>query len=81
MFCNAIPFLPKRLAYPEHIPEKFHSTFFYEEEDFVNKLQKRILDVGYIRVMDTQQYAIKYDWSSQVDLYDQAMNQFAGFAP
>lgn len=70
MYCNAIPFLPKRLAYPEHLSEKFHSTYFYEEEDFVNKLQHRIWDVGYLRVMDTQQYARKYDWKNLTRIYN-----------
>jgi hypothetical protein len=73
MYCNVVPFLPKRLAYPEHIPSQFHSTFFYDEEDFTAKLQRRIMDVKYLRVMDTQQYARKYDWSNLTDKYDAAM--------
>jgi glycosyltransferase involved in cell wall biosynthesis len=75
MYCNAIPFLPKRLAYPEHLPEKYHSTYFYEEEDFVNKLQRRIWDVGYLRVMDTQQYAQQYDWLRLSTVYDSTFAQ------
>ncbi|MBS1614253.1 MAG: DUF3524 domain-containing protein [Bacteroidetes bacterium] len=70
MYCNVVPYLPKRLAYPEHIPAAYHNTFFYDEEDFVNKLQRRIWDVKYLRVMDTQQYAAKYDWSEQITRYD-----------
>jgi glycosyltransferase involved in cell wall biosynthesis len=73
MACNVVPFLPKRLAYPEHIPDEFHSTFFYDEEDFVNKLQRRIWDVKYLRVMDTQQYVMKYDWRQLVGRYDEVM--------
>lgn len=75
MYCNVVPFLPNRLAYTEHIPEKFHSTFFYAEEDFVNKLQRRIMDVKYLRVMDTLQYASKYDWQLQIEQYDTAMDK------
>ncbi|MCW5908938.1 MAG: DUF3524 domain-containing protein [Chitinophagales bacterium] len=78
MYCNAIPFLPKRLAYPEHLPEQFHATYFYEEEDFVNKLHRRIWDVGYLRVMNTQQYAAKYDWSNQIADYDNQLENVAG---
>lgn len=70
MYCNVVPYLPKRLIYPEFIPEAYHNTFFYDEEDFVNKLQRRIWDVKYLRVMDTQQYAAKYDWSNQISFYD-----------
>jgi len=75
MYCNVVPFLPKRLAYPEHIPTQFHSTFFYDEEDFTAKLQRRIMDVKYIRVMDTQQYASKYDWSNLISVYDNEMEK------
>jgi glycosyltransferase involved in cell wall biosynthesis len=77
MYCNVVPFLPKRLAYPEHIPAQFHSTFFYDEEDFVAKLQRRIMDVKYLRVMDTQQYARKYDWSNLIEVYDEDMIKVA----
>ncbi len=80
MYCNVVPFLPKRLAYPEHIPEKFRSTFFYEEEDFVSRLQRRIMDVKYLRVMDTRQYARKYDWSNLIAVYDEAMEGCLKFA-
>lgn len=75
MYCNVVPYLPKRLAYPEHLPESLHSTFFYEEEDFVNKLQRRIWDVKYLRIMNTQQYAAKYDWSNLITNYDNEMKQ------
>ncbi len=74
MYCNVVPFLPKRLAYPEHLPAQFHGTFFYEEDDFVNKLQRRIWDVGYVRVMNAQQYALKYDWSNLAKFYDDQMD-------
>jgi len=75
MYCNVVPFLPKRLAYPEHIPDAYRNTFFYEEEDFVNKLQRRIWDVKYLRVMDMQQYAQKYDWEQLIALYDNELAQ------
>lgn len=75
MYCNTVPLLPKRLAYPEHIPEQFQHTFFYHEDEFLVKLQKRIMDVKYLRAMNTQQWAEKYDWSNQIEVYDEAMRQ------
>ncbi|MES2619953.1 MAG: DUF3524 domain-containing protein [Bacteroidota bacterium] len=75
MYCNVVPFLPKRLAYPEHIPAQFHSTFFYEEEDFAVKIQRRIMDVKYLRVMDTRQYAARYEWANLIPDYDSKMEQ------
>ncbi|HRG89686.1 MAG TPA: hypothetical protein PLW44_11745, partial [Chitinophagales bacterium] len=75
MYCNTVPFFPKRLAYPEHIPQQFHTTFFYDEDDFVKKLQRRIMDVKYLRVMNTQQYAARYDWQNQIEQYDSQLEQ------
>ncbi len=77
MYCNCVPFLPRRLAYPEHLPAEYHSTYFYDNEDFVNKLQRRIWDVKYIRVMDTQQYAAKYAWENLINTYDSAFSALA----
>jgi len=72
MYCNVVPFLPKRLAYLEHIPEALHHTFFYDESDFVAKLQRRIMDVKYLRVMNTRQYVEQYDWLKCIIQYDYA---------
>ena len=78
MYCNVVPLLPKRLAYPEHIPQQFHSTFFYDESDFITKIQKRIMDVKYLRVMNTRQYAEKYDWQELIPFYDNEMERVVG---
>jgi len=73
MYCNVVPFLPKRLAYMEHIPEMYSATFFYDEADFAAKLQKRIMDVKYLRAMNTQQWVEKYDWKNAIAMYDDLM--------
>lgn len=76
MYCNAVPLLPKRLAYPEHIDKQYHSTYFYDDDnDFVKKVHHRIMDVNYLRVMNSRQYAEKYDWTQLIDTYDNEMEQ------
>ena len=76
MYCNAVPLLPKRLAYPEHIDKQYHSTYFYEDDaDLVKKIHHRIMDVKYLRVMNPRQYAEKYDWSKLITTYDHEMEQ------
>ncbi|MBX2904234.1 MAG: DUF3524 domain-containing protein [Chitinophagales bacterium] len=75
MFCNTVPLLPKRLAYAEHVPQQFSSTFFYDENDFVSKLQKRIMDVKYLRTMNTRQWVEKYDWKTCVAEYDNGLRE------
>jgi glycosyltransferase involved in cell wall biosynthesis len=73
MYCNAIPMLPERLVFAEHIPESMKYTFMYNDEEFVTKLQKRIMDVKMLRVMDTKQWVEKYDWSKLAHQYDNVL--------
>lgn len=70
MYMNVKPLLPKRLAYPEHIPNSLHHTFFYEEGEFVNKLQRWIKDVSLIRKQQVRNYIYRYDWSRIASLMD-----------
>lgn len=70
---DVIPLLPKRLAYPEHFPKSMHSVYFYEDHrDFVNRLQRLIMNVRVIRKQEVNQFAMKYNWSNLIDQYDEA---------
>jgi len=71
MYCNVTPLLPKRLAYPEHIPESVHRAFFYESDrEFVDELQRRMIHTRLLRKHDTAQYVEKYDWGQMAKQYD-----------
>lgn len=70
MYLNVIPLLPKRLAYPEHVPENLHSSFFYDENELVNKLQRWIKDVPILRKQTCRQFVEKYDWTLMAPIYD-----------
>ncbi len=79
MYCNVKPLLPNRLAYPEHVEEKYHSVFFYEgQEQFIKKLHKRIWDVSLLRKQQTRSYIQHYDWGTQAALYDAEMEKLRG---
>lgn len=74
MYCDVVPLLPKRLAYPEHIPKQFHYTFFYDDpRDFVNRLQRLIFDVKVIRNQRLGHFVEKYDWEKMAEVYDEKM--------
>ncbi len=79
MYCDVFPLLPARLAYPEHIPQQFHYTFFYEddEREFVNRLQRLIFDVKLPRVENIRQFVEKYDWGKMIENYDKDMEELA----
>ncbi|MDZ4846917.1 MAG: DUF3524 domain-containing protein [Chitinophagales bacterium] len=72
MYCDVFPLLPKRLAYPEHIPQQLHYTFFYEdnEREFVNRLQRLIFDVKLPRGENVHQFVEQYDWRKMIERYD-----------
>lgn len=71
MACDVVPLLPKRLAFPEHIPEEFHITFFYDGfEDLVNRLQRRILNLKPLRKQSVSHFITKYDWKTLIEKYD-----------
>lgn len=75
MYCDVFPLLPKRLAYPEHIPEQYHHTFFYDDDlrGFVNRLQRLIFDVKVLRGENVRQFVEKYDWGMMAGVYDEMM--------
>lgn len=69
--CNTIPLLPKRLAYPEHIPQNHHKTFFYEDsKDLTNRLQRLIFNIKILRKQKVSQFVEKYDWSYLSSTYN-----------
>ncbi|MDX2001973.1 MAG: DUF3524 domain-containing protein [Chitinophagales bacterium] len=74
MYCDVIPLLPNRLAYPEHLPKQFHRTFFYDKDDeLTNRLQRMIFDVRVLRPQKVAHFIEKYDWSSLSKLYDEQL--------
>ncbi|MCS6819433.1 MAG: glycosyltransferase [Chitinophagales bacterium] len=74
-YCNTVPLLPKRLAYPEILPAQYQHTFFYDDNEFAVKLQKRIMDVKYVRTMNTQQWVDRFDWNNIVKSYDDKIEE------
>ena len=77
MYCNCIPLLPNRLAYPEHIPKQYHDLYFYEkEEEFSKKLTNWILNIQSLRAhQNISDFVAHYDWSILAVRYDQIFEQ------
>ena len=71
MYCETIPLLPKRLAYPEHIPEKSHDRFFYaDSEDLLSRLRNLLLNIQLKDKQEVRDFVMHYDWNTQVSRYD-----------
>ncbi len=74
VYCNCYPLLPKRLAYPEHIPEDRHDEFFYDDfDDLVSMLRRLVMNIGEIRRIHVSEFVERYDWGIMVPLYDTAL--------
>ncbi len=79
IFCDTFPILPKRLAYPGHLPERLHEQHFYENEtEFYPMLKRAVQQVEQTRQFSGQDLMKKYDWGSLVETYDQVTSASAG---
>ncbi len=80
MYCNVKPLLPHRLAYPEHVPESLHASFFYPKDDerqLANLLQQRLFSIHLLRKQKTEQFVAHYDWQKVISRYDHALQEAA----
>ena len=74
IYCNCLPILPKRLAYPEHLPEQTHEECFYENEnELYDRLKNKINSFKKGIRHDGQQFVRKYDWGELKNTYDQLL--------
>ncbi len=77
MYCNCMPLLPNRLAYPEHLPEEIRRDYLYQEGELEARLQTAMEMFMYHRQVDYQSLVKKYDWNQQIDDYDQMLGKLA----
>ena len=83
------PVLPKRLSYPEIVPQRFHSTCLYSSEgDLVDTLRRAVngppehgRDLGPTEMTALQEAMMTYDWSRIVPQLDAALAELAGNGP
>ncbi len=72
IYCNCFPILPKRLAYPEHLPNQ--AKYFYKSiEQLTDKLENAILNFNNLENLDAT--VKKYDWKIIIKEYDKKLEQ------
>ena len=73
LYCDCVPLLPERLAYPEHLSAQAYPECFYrDEDDLLQKLTRFCCDFN-TNPTRTELYrseVIGYDWQSMVGRYD-----------
>lgn len=78
IYCGCYPLLPRRLAYPEHLPKAIHEAHFYEDEDAFYPALKRLLQRREgVPDFPGKQYVEKYDWAQLINRYDAALEACA----
>ncbi len=79
IYCNCQPLLPKRLAYPEHLPAELHGRYFYDDfADLVERLGAMCQQVEGSRNESCQKVVAGYDWSVMTGVYDDLFMSLAG---
>ena len=76
IYCNCVPLLPNRLAFPEHIPKNQHEVFLYEENEFSDKLEFMLKNPQ--KSEHLQEWVGKYNWESLIGIYDESMEKTKG---
>lgn len=71
LYCDCVPLLPKRLAYPYIIPAQYHPQCFYEDFDnLVERLNEAITNIDPLRQFSLRTVAAQYSWQVQAPRYD-----------
>jgi len=82
IYMNALPILPERLAYPEHIPERLKDRCFYRGFDgLCSRLEAAISGIEDIRkggeLDDMNAHVARYDWSNMAGIYDEELERMS----
>jgi len=70
IYCNCIPLLPNRLAYPEHLPADRPARFLYDSDDALVKRLRAMLEGPLPRNEALRTHVTRYDWREQIKNYD-----------
>ena len=73
------PILPRRLSYPELLPEERHKRHLYNTDaQLARRLRDAIKNVDALRRMDLRSAVARFDWSERVAAYDDAVEEARG---
>jgi glycosyltransferase involved in cell wall biosynthesis len=80
IYCRCFPILPRRLAYPEIIPEPWHAACLYDDvQGLVNRLRWALTHPAMVRghADELRGAVARFDWSEMAPRYD---GELAGLA-
>ncbi|MDE0767071.1 MAG: DUF3524 domain-containing protein [Opitutaceae bacterium] len=81
IYCGCHLIIPNRLAYPDHIDTDQNQSNFYESEtDAVDLLEKWIKSKAWKKPSTLSKSVRRYDWSNQIEHYDEEFETLAGIS-
>ena len=74
---GAIPVLPKRLSYPEIVPEQWHDFVFYPNEGMADRLREVLDDLENWKknVAGLREAMRRFDWVNVIKFYDDKLEE------
>ena len=74
---GAIPVLPKRLSYPEIVPEQWHDFVFYSDDAMTDYLREVLKDLeNYKKNISGLGKAMRrFDWGEVIKVYDDRLEE------
>jgi glycosyltransferase involved in cell wall biosynthesis len=78
-YCNCFPILPRRLSYPELLPETYHHDCLYDDfDDLLTRLRCAMLQVQETRLHSLRQDMARFDWQHMAPCYDRLCEDIVG---
>ncbi len=85
IYAGSLPMLPRRLSYPELIPQEFHQRVFYDTDDeLVSMLTREISDwkcrarERTETVKSLKAAVSRFSWGNMAPVYDAVLSDIAG---
>lgn len=75
--CDCVPLLPRRLNYPDLIPQEWHSACLYAEGGLYHLLRDHLLGQPAVDTGAIKSHVARYDWRRVIGLYDDALEALA----
>ncbi len=70
IYCHCTPLLPRRLAYPEHLPESLQDLFLYDGFDGLLNQLREMLRNPPREMAELRAHVARYDWGTLAGRYD-----------
>jgi len=81
LYCGCRPLLPRDLAYPEMVPERWHAAVLYDRpEDLPDRLQMALAGDDAEMRAALRHHVARFDWRAQAPVYDDLLSGLASAA-